>query len=96
MKQIAGAMARSSPEECGRSEDDMSIVQKIIRKTSNPKMAAVLALDLLLVGVDTVSTRTTCWQHSNLCPTRMFRGNCVAVFRQYHCISREQGKCNIK
>jgi cytochrome P450 family 49 subfamily A len=59
MKQIAEAMDRLSPEECERSEDDMSIVQKIIRKTSNPKMAAVLALDLLLVGVDTVSTLAT-------------------------------------
>lgn len=55
MKQIAEAMDRSIPEESERSEDDMSIVQKIIRKTSNPKMAAVLALDLLLVGVDTTS-----------------------------------------
>lgn len=54
MKQIAEAMERL--EERERSQDDMSIVQKIIRKTSNPKMAAVLALDLLLVGVDTVST----------------------------------------
>lgn len=31
-----------------------SIVQKILNETSNPKLAAVLALDLLLVGVDTV------------------------------------------
>lgn len=32
-----------------------SIVGRIVRKTGNRKLAAVLALDLFLVGVDTVS-----------------------------------------
>ena len=36
-------------------EKDVSIVERILLKTNNPKLAAVLALDLLLVGVDTVS-----------------------------------------
>lgn len=35
--------------------NNMSIVEKILRQTKNPKIAAVLALDLMLVGVDTVS-----------------------------------------
>ena len=35
--------------------NNMSIVEKILRQTRNPKIAAVLALDLMLVGVDTVS-----------------------------------------
>lgn len=35
-------------------EEDISIVERILQKTGNPKLAAVLALDLLLVGVDTV------------------------------------------
>lgn len=35
-------------------EQDISIVERILLKTGNPKLAAVLALDLLLVGVDTV------------------------------------------
>lgn len=35
-------------------EEDVSIVERILMKTHNPKLAAVLALDLLLVGVDTV------------------------------------------
>lgn len=36
-------------------EQNISIVERILQKTNNPKLAAVLALDLLLVGVDTVS-----------------------------------------
>ncbi|KAL1502174.1 hypothetical protein ABEB36_007357 [Hypothenemus hampei] len=36
-------------------EEDISIVERILMKTNNPKLAAVLALDLLLVGVDTTS-----------------------------------------
>lgn len=35
-------------------EENVSIVERILLKTDNPKLAAVLALDLLLVGVDTV------------------------------------------
>jgi hypothetical protein len=54
MKYISQTMDRMNLEE-GTKSDDMSIVEKIIHKTSNPKIAAVLALDLLLVGVDTVS-----------------------------------------
>ena len=55
MKYISEAMDRLDLEEGTKSDDDMSIVEKIIHKTSDPKIAAVLALDLLLVGVDTVS-----------------------------------------
>lgn len=39
-----------------RKEENISIVERILLKTGNPKLAAVLALDLLLVGVDTVRT----------------------------------------
>lgn len=38
-----------------KNEADISIVERIVRKTGNRKLAAVLALDLFLVGVDTVS-----------------------------------------
>ncbi|CAO1299220.1 unnamed protein product [Diamesa tonsa] len=39
--------------------NNMSIVEKILRQTRNPKIAAVLALDLMLVGVDTTSVACT-------------------------------------
>jgi hypothetical protein len=91
MKQIEEAIDRLSREERERSEEDMSIVQKILRKTSNPKMAAVLALDLLLVGVDTVSTLGTP-RVRNTC----FGGICMTVVRKYHCIFHEQDKCDIQ
>lgn len=38
------------------NDENMSLVESILRKTKDPKIAAVLALDLLLVGVDTVSS----------------------------------------
>lgn len=36
-------------------DEDISIIERIVRRTGNPKIAAVLALDLFLVGVDTVT-----------------------------------------
>lgn len=54
MKHIEIAMSKLNLEQ----EVDMehiSIVEQILRETRNPKIAAVLALDLMLVGVDTVS-----------------------------------------
>jgi cytochrome P450 family 49 subfamily A len=56
MKYITDAVERMSQKEGKRTEEDMSIIEKITDKTSDPKIAAILALDLLLVGVDTVST----------------------------------------
>lgn len=38
-----------------KDEETLSIIERIVQKTGNPKIAAVLALDLFLVGVDTVS-----------------------------------------
>lgn len=37
-----------------KDEEHISIIERIVDKTGNPKIAAVLALDLFLVGVDTV------------------------------------------
>lgn len=56
MKHITETMKKveANPIE-NRKEHDISIVERILKKTGNPKVAAVLALDLLLVGVDTVS-----------------------------------------
>lgn len=36
-------------------KENISIVEKILLQTGNPKLATVLAIDLLLVGVDTTS-----------------------------------------
>lgn len=36
--------------------EHISLLENILRQTRNPKIAAVLALDLMLVGVDTVSS----------------------------------------
>ncbi|EEB11516.1 cytochrome P450, putative [Pediculus humanus corporis] len=40
-------------------DDDIPLVERILLKTSDPKVATVLALDLLLVGIDTTSVAAT-------------------------------------
>lgn len=55
MKHIDLAMEKRNYDSEPKSEDDMSILDRILEKTGNPKIAAVLALDLFFVGVDTVS-----------------------------------------
>ncbi|XP_066591918.1 probable cytochrome P450 301a1, mitochondrial [Prorops nasuta] len=54
MKHIDAAMERlkQKPEV---DESDMSLVERILDKEKNPKMAYILALDLILVGIDTIS-----------------------------------------
>lgn len=54
MKHIEIAMDKLNLEQQVNNEH-ISIVEQILRETRNPKIAAVLALDLMLVGVDTVS-----------------------------------------
>lgn len=39
-----------------KDEEHLSIIERIVHKTGDPKIAAVLALDLFLVGVDTVNS----------------------------------------
>lgn len=56
MKHIEIAMSKLNLEQEVDSEH-ISIVEQILRETRNPKIAAVLALDLMLVGVDTVSAQ---------------------------------------
>ncbi|XP_030388533.1 probable cytochrome P450 49a1 [Scaptodrosophila lebanonensis] len=56
MKNISLTMDKAdAASEQPKSEADISIVERIVRKTGNRKLAAVLALDLFLVGVDTTS-----------------------------------------
>lgn len=57
MKHINIAMAKMENSTIVKDEENLSIIERIVQKTGNPKIAAVLALDLFLVGVDTVSTK---------------------------------------
>jgi len=57
MKNISQTMDKADMDKAKdipKNEADISIVERIVRKTGNHKLAAVLALDLFLVGVDTV------------------------------------------
>ncbi|XP_030558874.1 probable cytochrome P450 49a1 [Drosophila novamexicana] len=58
MKNISQTMDKADADQAQhvpKNEADISIVERIVRKTGNRKLAAVLALDLFLVGVDTTS-----------------------------------------
>ncbi|ALC40607.1 Cyp49a1 [Drosophila busckii] len=56
MKHIGQTMDKAAARKAQpEHEADISIVERIVRKTGNRKLAAVLALDLFLVGVDTTS-----------------------------------------
>jgi cytochrome P450 family 49 subfamily A len=54
MKHISIAMSNLNMDQEVNNEH-ISLLEQILRETKNPKIAAVLALDLMLVGVDTVS-----------------------------------------
>lgn len=54
MKHINIAMENMKNNTSIKDEETLSIIERIVQKTGNPKIAAVLALDLFLVGVDTV------------------------------------------
>lgn len=58
MKHINIAIENMNNSTTVKEEENLSIIERIMQKTGNPKIAAVLALDLFLVGVDTVSV----WQ----------------------------------
>ncbi|CAH1364460.1 hypothetical protein MTP99_000840 [Tenebrio molitor] len=56
LKHITKTMEKMKTKDFDQiKEENVSIVERILLKTDNPKLAAVLALDLLLVGVDTTS-----------------------------------------
>lgn len=55
MKHISIAMNNLNLDQEVNTEH-ISLLENILRQTRNPKIAAVLALDLMLVGVDTVSS----------------------------------------
>lgn len=54
MKHINIAIKNMDNNIANKDEEHISIIERIVQKTGNPKIAAVLALDLFLVGVDTV------------------------------------------
>lgn len=55
MKHINIAIENMNNSNAVKDEENLSIIERIMEKTGNPKIAAVLALDLFLVGVDTVN-----------------------------------------
>ena len=57
MKYIDAAIERLKEKKNSgieMQESELSLVERILAKESNPKMAYILALDLILVGIDTV------------------------------------------
>lgn len=61
MKYIDAAIERLKEKKKNNAEvheSELSLVERILAKESNPKMAYILALDLILVGIDTVNIKT--------------------------------------
>ncbi|KAG7204438.1 hypothetical protein KM043_004875 [Ampulex compressa] len=54
MKHIDAAMERLKGKK-SIDEADLSLVERILANETDPKMAYILALDLILVGIDTIS-----------------------------------------
>lgn len=54
MKYIDDAMLRLKNKSQSLNENELSLVERILANESDPKTAYVLALDLILVGIDTV------------------------------------------
>lgn len=54
MKYIDDAMMRLKNKSQSVNENELSLVERILANESDPKTAYVLALDLILVGIDTV------------------------------------------
>ena len=54
MKYIDAAVERLKTKKT-TNESELSLIEKILAKESNPKIAYILALDLMLVGIDTVN-----------------------------------------
>lgn len=54
MKYIDDAMIRLKNKSQSTNESELSLVERILANESDPKTAYVLALDLILVGIDTV------------------------------------------
>ena len=57
MKYIDAAVERLKEKKRNNievHESELSLIERILAKESNPKMATILALDLILVGIDTV------------------------------------------
>jgi hypothetical protein len=57
MKYIDAAMERLKTKQ-SLDERDLSLVERILAGESDPNTAYILALDLILVGIDTVSSAT--------------------------------------
>jgi len=54
MKHIDSAVVRLKNKRAA-NESDLSLVERILDKETDPKMAYIFALDLILVGIDTAS-----------------------------------------
>lgn len=53
MKYIDAALVRLKNKK-SINDEDLSLVERILAKENDPKIAYILALDLILVGIDTV------------------------------------------
>lgn len=58
MKHIDAAMQRLKTKSSA-NDNDLSLIERVLASEPNPKTAYILALDLILVGIDTVNVNFT-------------------------------------
>jgi len=59
MKYIDEAMERLKNKDPNNPQNELSLVERILANEPDPKTAYILALDLILVGIDTVRSIST-------------------------------------
>lgn len=54
MKYIQNATERMKANETGQTMEEPSLLEHVLRTEKDEKLACIMALDLILVGIDTV------------------------------------------
>lgn len=55
MKHINAAIENLNDKNINNIDNNASLLQRILAMNNDPKIASILALDMFLVGIDTVS-----------------------------------------
>lgn len=55
MKYIQAATERMKNSSVGSTMEEPSLLERVLKSEKNEKLACIMALDLILVGIDTVS-----------------------------------------
>jgi len=81
MKHISRAMQHLHSRGTVQVDNESSLVQRILALDPDPKTACILALDMFLVGIDTVRYHTQSWHYSTVNQDGCCRPNILASWQ---------------